>query len=28
VTVTSVPADPAPTEWNPAAMAAKYIFRN
>jgi pyruvate,water dikinase len=28
VTVTSASADPAPTEWNPAAMAAKYAFRS
>jgi pyruvate, water dikinase len=26
VTVTAPQAAPAPTEWNPAAMAAKYIF--
>jgi pyruvate,water dikinase len=28
VTVTAPPADPAPTDWNPAAMAAKYVFRS
>jgi pyruvate,water dikinase len=27
VTVVNQPAEPAPTEWNPAAMAAKYIFK-
>ncbi len=26
VTVTAPAADPAPAEWNPAAMAAKYVF--
>jgi hypothetical protein len=28
VTVTNPVAEPAPTEWNPAAMAAKYVFRS
>jgi pyruvate,water dikinase len=27
VTVVNAPAEPAPTAWNPAAMAAKYVFK-
>jgi len=26
VTVTAAAAEASPTEWNPAAMAAKYVF--
>ena len=28
VTAVNQAAEPAPTEWNPAAMAAKYVFKN
>jgi pyruvate,water dikinase len=28
VTVTGPATAPMPTEWNPAAMAAKYVFRS
>jgi pyruvate,water dikinase len=28
VTVTAPATAPMPTEWNPAAMAAKYVFRS